>query len=347
MSERVAFVGCGSWGSALAVLLARKGLRVTVWDGDSSVLRGIRETRHNPYYVPNLEFPDTVDVCDTLEECLRSASMVVIVVPAAAVRQVCAVAAPLLRDPAVTIVSATKGLEPDTGARVTERIVAALGPSAAQRLVALSGPNLADEVARDMPTATVVAGPSPQRLMHVQKAFSAGVFRVYTSADIVGVELGGALKNVIALAAGISDGLGYADNTKASLITRGLAEITRLGVALGARPETFMGLSGLGDLVATCSSRTSRNWRVGYALAQGVPLARAVDELGMVAEGVPTAQAARVLCQRTGTEMPIAAQVHSVLFEAQDPRKAVEGLMARPLREEVLPDPPSTASTSS
>jgi len=347
VSGRLAFVGCGSWGSALAVLVARKGIPVVVWDGDSTVLRGIRETRHNPHYVPDLEFPDAVEPCDTLQDCIRQASTVVVALPAAAVRDVCAVAAPLLRDPAVTIVSATKGLEPDTGARVTERIAAALGPGSQERLIALSGPNLAAEVARDMPTATVVAGSSPQRLLDVQRTFSAGVFRVYTSSDVVGVELGGALKNVIALAAGISDGLGFADNTKASLITRGLAEMTRVGVALGARPETFTGLSGLGDLVATCSSRTSRNWRVGYALAQGVPLGRAVEELGMVAEGVPTAQAARVLCRCTGVEMPIADQVHSVLFEAQDPRKAVEGLMGRPLREEARPDPPSATPTSS
>jgi len=331
---RVSVIGCGSWGTAWAFLLGRNGACVQVWDGDRRVLDGIARDRRNPLYLADTALPETVRVCPDVEGCVSGADIVLIAVPAQAVREVCSRGRDALLSTSATLVSASKGLETDTGARMSEVIREVLGEAVRQRLVALSGPNLAVEMCRLMPAATVVAGAVPSRLAAAQAALSAPTLRVYTCPDIAGVELGGALKNVVAVAAGMTDGLGFGDNTKASLITRGLAEMTRLGIALGARAETFVGLSGVGDLVATCSSRTSRNWRVGHALAQGRSLQEACRDLGMVAEGPPTARAVLRLSHQTGVEMPISAQVHAVLFEGRTVPEAAEALMSRPLRDE-------------
>lgn len=330
----VAVLGAGSWGTALAVLLASKGERVRLWDRSPEVVRGIEAGRRNPRYLSDVAIPEDVRATGDLLAALDGADVVVFAVPCDAVHEVAGKArAPLLGGSA-TIVSAAKGLERTTGQRMTQLLEGLLGPPAAARILALSGPNLAIEICRGIPTATVVAGADPDRLREVQHLFNASRFRVYTNPDTIGVELGGALKNVIAIGAGITDGLGFGENTKGSLLTRGLAEITRLGVSLGARAETFQGLSGLGDLVATCASRHSRNWRVGEAIARGQSLPTILAEMGMVAEGVPTAHAVMELAGRIGVEMPICEQVHAVLFEGKPPLGALGDLMNRALKDE-------------
>jgi glycerol-3-phosphate dehydrogenase (NAD(P)+) len=260
--------------------------------------------------------------------------MVLLAVPSDGVKQVCAELADYLQDDQ-GVVSAAKGLEPDTGRRLSEVIEEALGPRRQGRIAALSGPNLAPEVAAELASASVVACEDGAFAAEAQAALSTPRFRVYTNRDVVGVELGGALKNIIAIGAGASDGLGFGDNAKAALLTRGLAEITRLGIALGAKPDTFRGLSGMGDLVATCAGRKSRNYRVGYEVARGRKLADVLAEMSQVAEGVETTRAAQALAARVNVDMPITAAVHSVLFEGESAQEAVKQLMGRTWRDEL------------
>lgn len=318
----------------MAVLLAGKGEAVRIWDRSADVVQGIRTHGRNPRYLRDLPVPDGVRATEDLLDAMDGAGTVVFAVPCDAVRPVGQQAQAMLSQGMQTIVSAAKGLEQATGLRMTQLLEELLGSAGASRILALSGPNLAVEICQGIPTATVLAGSDRERLPRVQRLFNTPRFRVYANSDTVGVELGGALKNVIAIAAGIGDGLGFGENTKGSLLTRGLAEITRLGVALGARADTFRGLSGLGDLVATSASRHSRNWRVGEAVAQGKSLPVILAEMGMVAEGVPTARAVLDLARRAGVEMPICEQVHAVLFEGKSPPDAVAELMNRALREE-------------
>jgi glycerol-3-phosphate dehydrogenase (NAD(P)+) len=327
---RIAVVGGGSWGTALASHLARSGLPVSFWIREPEVAREVNERRRNETYLPGVDLPDGIAATPDLEDAVREAEAVLVVVPSEFCRSVYrAMARSLSRD--ALLVSATKGLEIDSLLRMTE-VAASEAPGA--RLAVLSGPSFAREVALGQPTAVVIASAHQKDAERVQRALSTRSFRAYTSEDVVGVELAGALKNVIAIAAGILDGLGYGHNTVAALITRGLAEITRLGLALGGRAETLAGLAGLGDLVLTCTGALSRNRSLGQALGRGEDLAAVLGRGRAVAEGVPTTAAACLLAERAGVEMPIALQMREVLYRRKPPREALDELMLRSLKKE-------------
>lgn len=330
---KAAVIGAGSWGTALAFCLGSKGIEVALWGRDKDDLHSVAAERENPTYLPGVRIPESVSGEPDLAAALRGAAIAVEAVPSDAVADVCSRVRDHL-EPATTLVSATKGLEPEEGLRTTQIFERLLGPEVASRSVVLSGPNLAVEVVKGVPTASVAASAVPEAAESIQRAFASPTFRVYTNDDVKGVELAGALKNVIALAAGINDGLGFGDNTKAALIARGLAEIVRLGVALGAREETFYGLAGVGDLFATCASKLSRNRTVGFGLGQGKPLDEVLRGMTQVAEGISTAKAALTLAGRCRVEMPITEQIYQVLFEGKSPEQAVEDLMRRDLRPE-------------
>ncbi|UCC69832.1 MAG: NAD(P)-dependent glycerol-3-phosphate dehydrogenase [Armatimonadota bacterium] len=327
-------IGAGSWGTALSIALAQAGWRVNLWARRAEVAEAISRRRRNPEYLSEFELPDSVAPTADLGEAVAGAGMVVLAVPSQGMREVCEQLALHIRVEQ-GVVSAAKGLEHGTGRRLSQVIGECLGSAGAGDIAVLSGPNLAAEVAAGIATASVVACANTHFAAEVQAAFSAPRFRVYTNPDVVGVELGGALKNIVAIGAGVSDGLGFGDNTKAALVTRGLAEITRLGAALGARAETFRGLSGMGDLVATCAGRKSRNHRVGYELAQGRRLAEILASMAQVAEGVETTRAALRLAASVGVEIPIARAIHQVLFEGMSPVDAVRSLMTRSRRDEL------------
>ena len=317
---RCAVLGAGSWGTAIAVLLARNGNAVALWGRDLQELEDIRENRENERYLPGIEFPDNLDIGE-----VDDAELWVIAVPSDAVRDVAA----RLPDRARVVIAA-KGLE--AGGKRMSEVVAEARPDSA--ISSLSGPNLAVEIARGVPTATVVASSDEALAEYVRDRFMCRTFRVYTSSDVIGVELGGALKNVLAIGAGVSDGLGFGDNTKGAFIARGLHEMCTLGAALGARRETFMGLSGVGDLFATAVSRLSRNYRVGFSLGQGASLASALAELGQVAEGVPTASAAVGLAARCDVDVPVMDSVNRVLLGEITPLQGVSMLMERTAKTE-------------
>jgi len=332
MSPTVAVLGGGSWGTALAWILGGKGTPVRLWFRDAEQAERAAVTRRNARYLPDLPLPESVTPTADFDASLRGASLVVLAVPTSAVRQTLEQMLPYFSGP-VPILLAAKGLERNTGDRLTEVAREVLGEYAA-RVAVLSGPNLAGEIVAGMPAATVIAGEDEASLREMQHVFSTPRFRVYTNTDVAGVELGGALKNPIAIAAGISDGLGFGNNTKAGLLTRGLAEMTRLGVAAGARASTFSGLSGVGDLLTTAYSPLSRNYRVGLALGQGDTLPHAQETLHQVAEGVPTTEAACRLAERLGIDAPIMQELRKLLFEAAPVRESVTRLMTRPYREE-------------
>ncbi|HWQ62645.1 MAG TPA: NAD(P)H-dependent glycerol-3-phosphate dehydrogenase [Negativicutes bacterium] len=324
---KIAVIGAGGWGTALAALLGGNGHQVALWARNPATAQELAASRQNRRYLPDVTLPAVVDCTADLAGALTGAGIVIIAAPSHAVRAAAAAAAPHIAAGAV-IVSAAKGLETDTLKRMSE-IIAEEIPAAAARVVALSGPNHAEEVGAGQPTATVAASASRQAAETVQDALMAPYFRVYTNPDIIGVELGGALKNIIALGAGIGDGLGYGDNAKAALMTRGLAEITRLGVAMQARPLTFAGLAGIGDLIVTCTSRHSRNRRAGLALAAGKSVGEIEGETGMVVEGIRSTLAAHELSRRLDVEMPITAEIYRVLYQGASPREAVGRLMGR------------------
>jgi glycerol-3-phosphate dehydrogenase (NAD(P)+) len=324
---RATVVGAGSWGTALAHLLAGKGHRVTLWSYEEAVVREIERTRVNPY-LPGVTLPETVRVTPHLEEAVTGAEVVVSVSPSQFVGRVMAEAAPFLRDD-VLVVSASKGIEIATLRRMDQVLAELLPASVMERFSVLSGPSFAVEVARGMPTAVVVASASRPARLRAQALFSTDRFRVYTNPDVIGVELGGAVKNVIALAAGVASGLGYGHNTQAAIITRGLTEITRLGVALGAEPATFSGLAGIGDLVLTCTGELSRNRTVGTRLGRGERLDDILGDMKAVAEGVRTAPAVHALAEEQEVEMPIVSEVTAILEEGRDPEMAVRNLMLR------------------
>jgi glycerol-3-phosphate dehydrogenase (NAD(P)+) len=328
-----AVLGAGSWGTALAWLLGQSGRNVRLWCRDAARAASIQERRVNERYLPGVILPHSVLVDASLVGCVEEAGLIVVAVPVGATRAVLAA----LPSPssATLLLLAAKGLEESSGRRVSEVAAEVLGPEGAARLAVLSGPNLAGELVRQLPTTSVVAGRDAEVAARCQAWLAAPFFRVYTNPDLAGVELGGALKNVIAIAAGISDGLGFGDNTKAAIITRGLAEMARLAMSCGARPETLMGLSGLGDLVATCASGLSRNYRLGRSIGAGEDLAAARAALGQVAEGVPTTAAARRLALARGVETPITDEVFRVLYENADPRDAVASLMSRRFKDEL------------
>ncbi len=328
---RVAVVGTTSWGTTLAVLLARGGAEATLCARTAEEAVALNQTRRNERHRPELTFPASLTASADLT-AISEAGVIVLAVPSAALRANLDRVSPAIA-PEATVVSATKGLEPESALRISE-IIAGYG-IAPERLLALSGPNFAGEIAAGQPAATVVAGPDGGRAIAVQALLNGPSFRVYTSDDIVGVEVGGALKNVVAIACGISDGLGYGENARAGLITRALAEITRLGVAAGARPLTFLGLAGLGDLILSCGSDLSRNRRLGLTLAGGMTLSQALAASEGVVEGAVTARAVPALARRFGVEMPICQALYEVLYEAKAPDRAVQELMARAAKAEV------------
>jgi glycerol-3-phosphate dehydrogenase (NAD(P)+) len=306
---------------------------VRLWARDLVLVDSIRASGTNEQYLPGIALPNSVRTTNSLQEATEGAGCIVLAVPTNAIREVTREIKSLL-PPNALIVSAAKGLEEQSGKRMSEVITEELGASAANRIVALSGPNLAVEVARGVPAATVAASSNPQAASECQAIWMGPTFRVYASSDLIGVELAGAMKNVIAIVAGLCEGLGYGDNSRAAIMTRGLAEITRLGVALGADPATFLGLAGVGDLIATGSSRLSRNYRVGVGLGHGMSLPDIVAELGQVAEGVPTTTAMRLVAAQHSVEMPITAALSRVLFEGAPVRDEISQLMMRPPKRE-------------
>lgn len=330
MAPRLAVVGAGAWGTALAVHLARAGHHPRLWVFEEELLALLRATRENAWYLPGVVLPEAVEPVGELGEAVAGADVVVVAVPSHVFREVVGRLAPCL-GPRTMMVSATKGLEEATHRRMSEILEALLATHPA---AVLSGPTFALEVARGQPAAAVIAAREPGLARALQVVLGTRAFRLYTQDDLVGVELGGALKNVVAVAAGIADGLRLGDSARAALLTRGLAEMTRLGVALGARAATFAGLAGLGDLVLTCTGDLSRNRRLGLALAQGMSLAAWQATTRAVAEGVRTARAAVALAGACGVAAPIAREVAAVLFEGKSPRAALEALLGREPRPE-------------
>jgi glycerol-3-phosphate dehydrogenase (NAD(P)+) len=333
----VAILGGGSRGTALAWLMGQKGYAVTHGCRDPQQVGAIQRDRRNLRYLPDLELPATVTPEIIAPSVVAEAEICIMAVPLQQLRGVLESVAPHLA-PAGSVVLVAKGLETGTGQRGSEVALDVGGADWAERLAVLSGPNLAGELARSIPSTSVIAAWNGGLARRLQEVFGTPFFRVYTNQDVTGVELGGALKNPVAIAAGISDGLGFGNNTKAALITRGLAEMTRLGCAAGGQSATFAGLSGLGDLVATCGSPLSRNYRLGIALGQGAALDEALVRLGQVAEGVPTAAAACALAARLGVELPITAELGQVLFHEKPPLTAVTSLMTREFRGEAGDD---------
>lgn len=331
--SRVTVLGAGSWGMAMAGLLDSQGCEVTLWEYDRGECDKLVRLRTIPEKLPDYRLRASIRVTDDLGEACRSADLLVFAVPSQVLRSV----ASRVRDHVVTdvgIVNLAKGIESPSLMRMSQVVREELG-DAALRFVTLSGPSHAEEVIRSMPTTVVVAGSPDSYVQHVQEVFSCPSFRVYECRDVIGVELGGSLKNIIAIAAGIVVGLGMGDNTLGALITRGLAEVTRLGLAMGAQAETFAGLSGVGDLVTTCVSRHSRNRYVGERIGRGETLSVILDSMSMVAEGVETTRSGYALALKYVVEMPITREVHSVLFEGKSPREATAELMERSLKAEV------------
>ena len=330
---RVAVLGAGSWGTALARHLARKGMEARLWARRQALAQEIQRRGENKAYLAGVPLASGVRVTGDLGEALAGADVVFMVVPSHGLRELARACRELLPKDA-PIVSATKGIENDSLMLMTEVLRDELGPEAAPRLCALGGPSFAREVALDMPTVVCVAGMNHAIACDVQGLLASDRFRVYTTEDVVGVELGGALKNVIAIAAGAADGLGFGHNARAGLITRGIAEITRLATQMGAHPQTLAGLSGMGDLVLTCTGDLSRNRSVGMELGRGRTLEQVLSEMNMVAEGVRTAKSAHRLAEREGVDMPITAEVYRALYEGKSPISAVESLLGRPPRPE-------------
>jgi len=329
--HRVAILGAGGWGTALAVHLAKAGHDARLWGRDAGLVADMRVRQVNAVYLPDIRFPAGMRVTSDIADALDACEVVVMAVPSHGTRDIVRLAAPFV-EPGAIVVSATKGLEQHTLYRVSEILEQELGPHAP--IAVLSGPSFASEVARELPTAVSVASRDGAVVEAVQDEFRAPYLRLYGTSDVVGVEIGGALKNVIAIAAGLVEGLALGHNALAGLITRGLAEISRLACAAGARRETLSGLTGLGDLVLTCTSAPSRNRRVGIELARGRALQDIMDGTRMVAEGVRTTRAALDLASRYGVELPIATQVAELLAGRTDARAALEALMVRPQRAE-------------
>ena len=330
---KIAVIGAGSYGTCLAKHLGDQDYDVSLWCRNPERADRIHETRINKDYLPGFTLPECISVTSSLEEAVRGRGMVIGVTPSQAAREVLGAAAPFF-DPNVVVVNASKGLEENTYDRI-DQIYSEIFPKAiADRAAFLSGPTFAKEVAAGMPSAMVVAARQHESAMAVQEVFHNPLFRVYSSEDTIGVQVGGALKNIIAICAGLSDGLGFGQNARAALITRGMAEISRMGVAMGADPLTFLGLSGMGDLVLTCAGDLSRNRRVGLALAEGKTLETIVSEMQMIAEGVKTARVAYGWTQSHDVYAPLTTFMYKVLYENLDPRKGIADIMGRDQRPE-------------
>jgi glycerol-3-phosphate dehydrogenase (NAD(P)+) len=328
MKNRIAVLGAGSWGTALSVLLAGNGNEVNLWSRNQEQCLRISEDKENKKYLPGVTIPPLVTLCNEIKEAVSEVEFIVSAVPSHSVREIAQKIRPYLRENMI-IINTAKGFEPKTYLRPTQVLKEELSCFCHDQITILSGPSHAEEVGNNLPTAIVVAAGHQKIAEKIQDLFMNQFFRVYINNDIIGVELAGALKNVIALGTGISDGLGYGDNAKAALITRGLAEMTRLGVFFGADAKTFSGLAGLGDLVVTCTSMHSRNRRAGIQIGQGKPLEQVLSNMGMVVEGVNTTQAVFHLASQSGVVMPISEQMYQVLFEGKDPKNAVISLMTR------------------
>jgi glycerol-3-phosphate dehydrogenase (NAD(P)+) len=324
---KVAILGIGAWGTALAKLLADRGDEIWVWGHDAALVHQVQSSGRNELFLPGIDLPKTIRYETDLARTVQASELVVLGVASRFVRDL----VPALGDLRSIVVSVTKGIDYESGLTMSGILANAM-PRA--RVAALSGPTLALEVARGIPTAIVAASQDPGTANAVQRAFHRPVFRVYTSADVLGVELGGALKNVVAIAAGVCDGLGFGDNSKAALVTRGIAEMRRLGTACGAQPETFSGLSGLGDLTVTCFSRLSRNRGFGERLGRGEPASAILASMASVAEGVPTAKSARSLARRLGVPIPIIEEVYAMVHEGKDVRRAVIDITSRESKPE-------------
>ncbi len=324
----VAIIGTGSWGTTLGIVMARRGVNVALWARTEDEAQRLASERRNADRLPDFPFPDSLRPTASLSDALKDATLVLFAVPSRSLRENARRAAPLLR-PSMLVMSATKGLERESGKRMSQVLAEELPPALKRHICVLSGPNLSREIAEGQPATTVIAAEDPAVAERAREIVMSPLLRAYTNTDVTGVELGGALKNIIAIGAGMSDGLGFGDNAKAAFITRGLVEITRLGVAAGAKPLTFAGLAGLGDLIATSSSRLSRNYYVGEQLAKGRPLKVILANMRYVAEGVDTTVAALAMAQSLSVEMPITAYTHRVLFGGMEPAAAVTELMRR------------------
>jgi glycerol-3-phosphate dehydrogenase (NAD(P)+) len=328
--ESTAILGAGGWGTALAVLWSKRGNAVTLWGHNPSRTGRMRETRENAEYLPGVKLPESIHVTSEIADCLR-ADLIVFVTPSVALRSVAARLHDAGLDSDTILLSGTKGIEHGTGLRMTE-VLDEIFPR--NTVAVLSGPNLAAEVSQDLPSAAVLGCCNPQCAEELQSYLGSERFRIYSSDETIGIELGGALKNVFAIAAGAGDGFGLGDNSKAALVTRGLAELVRLGTAMGGNPRTFYGLSGAGDLIATCFSQLSRNRRVGERLGRGETVEQIVASTQTVAEGIPTAKSAYECARRFQIETPIIDQIYSVVHEGKPPAQAMQALLARDQKAE-------------
>ncbi len=332
-SSKIAVIGAGSWGTAISVLLAKKGLEVSLWARDEELANQAQSGRRNPRYLSKIIFPENLEVSSNMGDVVKGAEVVALVVPSHGMREIVRRLKDYLEDQ--IIVSFTKGIEIDTLMRMSEVIASELPEKFFEKIAVISGPNHAEEVSREIPSTTVVSAHKKEVVLKIQDMFMTPYFRVYTNPDIIGVELGGATKNIIALATGMSDGLGYGDNTRASLMTRGLAEMARLGLNMGAQSLTFAGLSGMGDLIATCTSRYSRNRNTGEKIAKGMTLEEVTAETKMVAEGAKTTKAVYKLAEKRGIDMPITRAVYQILYENKHPLSCVSDLMLRGAKDEL------------
>lgn len=329
----VGVIGSGAWGTTLALLLARKGSETTLWEHRPERALEMQGRCENTLFLPGFRFPETLYVTADIREAVQGKDVLLLVTPSQRMRENVRVLAPYVAKETL-LVSASKGIEIGSLKRMTEIICEEL-PAVRERVAALSGPNISREVAQEKPTAAVVAAYEHETAVRVRSMLNTAHFRVYTAGDVVGVELGGALKNIIAIGAGFNDGVGYGENAKATFMTRGLAEIARLGVAAGANPLTFAGLAGIGDLIVTCASPLSRNYQLGRRIAGGEKLEEVLASTHAVAEGVSTTKAALQMAAHYGVEMPITEQFGLVLFEGHDPYRVVPELMMRGLKDEM------------
>lgn len=327
---KIAVIGSGGWGTAIAILLAKKGYGVYLWSWIQEETDRLNRDRENKEFLPGVKFPDNIICSHDMGECVNGAELIITAAPSPATRTTAKQLSPHVAK-GQKLINISKGLEEGNLLRLSQVYKEEI-PQA--EVSVMSGPSHAEEVSRGLPTTNVIASENIETAKFIQDVFMDDMFRVYTSTDIIGVELGGALKNIIALCAGISDGLGYGDNTKAALMTRGLAEISRLGAAMGANEKTFMGLSGVGDLIVTCTSMHSRNRRAGILLGEGKTLQETLDTVHMVVEGVNTAKAAYKMAKKYGVEMPIVNEAYNILYNGANARNAVMSLMTREKREE-------------
>ena len=329
--RNVTFLGGGSFGTSLAILLADKGNKIKIYDRDEHVVNDINYNRRNDKYIKNLKIPKNVTAYTDIDLALNEAEFIVLSIPSHVIRSISKELKGKIKEN-VTIISIAKGIEQGTNLRLSEVIKEELPNNP---VVILSGPSHAEEVALNIPTTVVVSSTDMEKAAEVQDIFINSNFRVYTNDDLVGVEIGGAVKNIIALAAGVCDGIGYGDNSKAALMTRGMAEIVRIGMKLGGKPETFLGLTGMGDLIVTCTSLHSRNRRAGYLIGTGKTSNEAIEEVGMIVEGIKACKAFYELKENLGIEMPITDVAYKVLFKGKDPKEAVKELMGRSKKDEI------------